>query len=64
MLLDLPESPRYLLAHGRIEEARVVIAHLTGKGYKPTDSVVLAQVRAQIPLYGRTYLYHQPSSTE
>ena len=44
MLIDLPESPRYLLAHGRIEEARTVLAHLTGEKYKPTDSVVLAQV--------------------
>jgi hypothetical protein len=46
MLIDLPESPRYLIAHDRIDEARVVLADLTGDDYKTTDAIVLAQVRA------------------
>jgi hypothetical protein len=64
MLADLPESPRYLLAHGRTEEARVVIAHLTGEGYEPTDPVVLAQVGPHIPPCGWLYPHRQLYSIE
>jgi len=43
MLIDLPESPRWLLAQGRVSEARTVLAHLTSRTAAPTDAIVIAQ---------------------
>lgn len=45
MLIDLPESPRYLLAHGHIAEAHEVLARLTSAKAKPDDPIVLAQAK-------------------
>lgn len=43
MLLELPESPRYLLWHNRTAEARLVLAHLTSSTASPEDKLVLDQ---------------------
>ncbi|KAF8507657.1 general substrate transporter [Gautieria morchelliformis] len=45
MLIDLPESPRWLLARGRVSDARTVLAHLESDSAKPTDAIVVAQSR-------------------
>lgn len=39
----LPESPRWLVQHGRVEEATEVFARLSGKDGTITDPLVLAE---------------------
>lgn len=39
----LPESPRWLIQHGRIEEATQVFAHLGGKDTSINDPKILAE---------------------
>lgn len=43
MLIDLPESPRWLIAHDKVDEARLILARLTSKTAKPTDRIVIEQ---------------------
>lgn len=52
----LPDSPRWLLAHDRAEEASDVLARLAGPGIDVNDEVVVSQrkeIEASIELESR-----------
>ena len=43
--VHITESPRWLLAHGRTLEARLILAQLTSRSALSTDDIVIAQSR-------------------